>query len=122
MRCAARLQHRKHATPSELHEPFYSKPTDLLSKVEGIELVTPARPDECKVSDHARAGSRIRRWSCARYSTPIGAAAQRDGNQPGQFSDRRRNILINAPELGGAAVDRVGDTALRRAARLAGSS
>src|SRR5712672_2732915 len=31
--------------------------------------------------------------------------------QPGQFSDRRRNILINAPELGGAAVDRVGDTA-----------
>ena len=31
--------------------------------------------------------------------------------QPGQFSDRRRNILMNAPELGGAAVDRVGDTA-----------
>jgi L-lactate dehydrogenase complex protein LldE len=37
----------KHATPSELHERFYSKPMDLLSKVEGIEFVTPARPDEC---------------------------------------------------------------------------
>src|SRR3981189_1511744 len=31
--------------------------------------------------------------------------------QPGQFSDRRRNILINAPELAGAPLDRVGVTA-----------
>jgi L-lactate dehydrogenase complex protein LldE len=37
----------KHARPSELHEPFFSKPMDLLSKVEGIEFVTPAPPDEC---------------------------------------------------------------------------
>src|SRR5262249_36783633 len=37
----------KHESPSELHEPFFSKPMDLLSKVEGIEFVTPARPDEC---------------------------------------------------------------------------
>jgi L-lactate dehydrogenase complex protein LldE len=72
------LRRLKHATPSELHEPFFSKPMDLLSKVEGIEFVTPARPDECcgfggtfsvfeeavsakmgydKVSDHARAGA-----------------------------------------------------------------
>jgi L-lactate dehydrogenase complex protein LldE len=72
------LRRLKHARPSELHEPFYSKPMDLLSKVEGIELVTPARPDECcgfggtfsvfeeavsakmgyeKVRDHARAGA-----------------------------------------------------------------
>jgi L-lactate dehydrogenase complex protein LldE len=72
------LRHLKHAAPSELHEPFYSKPMDLLSKVEGIEFVTPARPDECcgfggtfsvfeevvstkmgydKVTDHARAGA-----------------------------------------------------------------
>ena len=41
------LRRLKHAKPSELHEPFYSKPMDLLSKVEGIEFVTPARPDEC---------------------------------------------------------------------------
>ena len=62
----------------ELHEPFFSKPIDLLSKVDGIEFVQPARPDECcgfggtfsvfeevvstkmgydKVSDHARAGA-----------------------------------------------------------------
>ena len=72
------LRRLKHAKPSELHEPFYSKPLDLLSKVEGIEFVTPARPDECcgfggtfsvveevvsakmgydKVRDHARAGA-----------------------------------------------------------------
>jgi len=66
------LRRLKHAAPSELHEPFFSKPMDLLSKVEGIEFVTPARPDECcgfggtfsvvevgydKVSDHARAGA-----------------------------------------------------------------
>jgi len=72
------LRALKHAKPSELNEPFFSKPMDLLSKVEGIEFVTPARPDECcgfggtfsvfeevvstkmgydKVSDHARAGA-----------------------------------------------------------------
>ena len=41
------LRELKHAKPSELLEPFFSKPMDLLSKVEGIEFVTPARPDEC---------------------------------------------------------------------------
>ena len=72
------LRALKHAKPSELNVPFFSKPIDLLSKVEGIEFVTPARPDECcgfggtfcvfeevvsskmgydKVSDHARAGA-----------------------------------------------------------------
>ena len=40
------LRRLKHARPTELHEPFFSKPMDLLSKVEGIEFVTPARPDE----------------------------------------------------------------------------
>ena len=72
------LRQLKHARPSELHEPFFSKPMDLLSKVEGIEFVEPARPDECcgfggtfsvfeevvstkmgydKVRDHAQAGA-----------------------------------------------------------------
>src|SRR5882762_8358300 len=72
------LRRLKHALPSELHEPFFSKPIDLLSKVDGIEFVRPARPDECcgfggtfsvfeevvstkmgydKVSDHAQAGA-----------------------------------------------------------------
>jgi L-lactate dehydrogenase complex protein LldE len=72
------LRRLKHAKPSELHEPFFSKPLDLLSKVADIELVTPARPDECcgfggtfsvfeevvstkmgydKVSDHAGVGA-----------------------------------------------------------------
>jgi L-lactate dehydrogenase complex protein LldE len=67
-----------HARPSELNEPFFSKPLDLLSKVAGIELVNPLRRDECcgfggtfsvfeevvsakmgydKISDHARAGA-----------------------------------------------------------------
>jgi L-lactate dehydrogenase complex protein LldE len=71
------LRALKHATASELHVPFFSKPMDLLSKVDGIKFVTPSRPDECcgfggtfsvfeevvstkmgydKVSDHARAG------------------------------------------------------------------
>jgi L-lactate dehydrogenase complex protein LldE len=65
-----------HAAPSELRQPFYSKPLDLLGKVKGVELVQIARPDECcgfggtfsvfdpavsakmghdKVADHARA-------------------------------------------------------------------
>jgi L-lactate dehydrogenase complex protein LldE len=72
------LRRLKHAQPSELHAPYFSKPMDLLSKVEGIEFVTPARPDECcgfggtfsvtnevvltkmgydKVADHAWAGA-----------------------------------------------------------------
>ena len=67
-----------HASPSELNVPFFSKPLDLLSKVEGIEFVSPARPDECcgfggtfsvfeeavsvkmgqdKVADHTKAGA-----------------------------------------------------------------
>ncbi len=67
-----------HATPSELHKPFLSKPHALLSKVEGITFVQPSRPDECcgfggtfsayhesvsakmgydKVADHVRAGA-----------------------------------------------------------------
>jgi L-lactate dehydrogenase complex protein LldE len=41
------LRRLKHAKPSELREPFFSKPLDLLSKVKGIQFVTPARPDEC---------------------------------------------------------------------------
>ena len=72
------LRQLKHAAPSELHEPFFSKPMDLLSKVDGIQFVKPSRPDECcgfggtfsvfeevvstkmgydKVTDHARAGA-----------------------------------------------------------------
>jgi L-lactate dehydrogenase complex protein LldE len=72
------LRRLNHARPSELHEPFFSKPVDLLSKVDGIEFVRPARPDECcgfggtfsvfeevvstkmgydKVRDHALAGA-----------------------------------------------------------------
>jgi len=72
------LRRLRHAKASELREPFFSKPMDLLSKVAGIEFVTPARADECcgfggtfsvfeeavsakmgydKVSDHARAGA-----------------------------------------------------------------
>ena len=72
------LRGLKNAKMSELRGPFFSKPLDLLSKVEGIEFVTPARPDECcgfggsfsvfeevvstkmgydKVTDHARAGA-----------------------------------------------------------------
>jgi len=66
------------ASASEIDEPFFSKPLDLLRKVKGIEFVTPARPDECcgfggtfavfeepvsakmgydKVNDHLRAGA-----------------------------------------------------------------
>jgi L-lactate dehydrogenase complex protein LldE len=41
------LRQLKHATLSGLREPVFSKPMDLLSKVAGIEFVTPARPDEC---------------------------------------------------------------------------
>jgi L-lactate dehydrogenase complex protein LldE len=66
------------ASASEIKEPPFSKPLDLLHKVRGIEFVTPQRPDECcgfggtfsvfeepvsakmgydKVSDHKRAGA-----------------------------------------------------------------
>ena len=72
------LRRLRTARASELNEPFFSKPLDLLSKVDGIEFVAPARPDECcgfggtfsvseevvsskmgydKVTDHARAGA-----------------------------------------------------------------
>ena len=37
----------KHARPSELNLPYFSKPLNLLRKVEGVELVDLARPDEC---------------------------------------------------------------------------
>jgi L-lactate dehydrogenase complex protein LldE len=67
-----------HAAQSELRQPFFSKPLDLLKTVKGIELVQINRPDECcgfggtfcvfepavsakmgydKVADHARAGA-----------------------------------------------------------------
>ena len=36
-----------HAKASETRGPDFSKPRALLSKVEGLELVTAARPDEC---------------------------------------------------------------------------
>lgn len=72
------LRSLRHASMSELGEPFFSKPLDLLAKVRGIEFVQPARPDECcgfggtfsvaedavsgrmgldKVRDHAQAGA-----------------------------------------------------------------
>jgi L-lactate dehydrogenase complex protein LldE len=41
------LRALRHASMSELGEPFFSKPLDLLSTVKGIEFVTPQRPDEC---------------------------------------------------------------------------
>ena len=67
-----------HGSASELREPFFSKPLDLLRKVPGVELVQMKRPDECcgfggtfcvfepnvsakmgydKVADHAQAGA-----------------------------------------------------------------
>ncbi|AFC86984.1 (Fe-S)-binding protein [Frateuria aurantia] len=35
------------ASMSEIDEPFFSKPMDLLNMVRDIEFVMPARPDEC---------------------------------------------------------------------------
>ena len=72
------LRKLRTARASEIDEPFFSKPLDLLRKVRGIEFVTPSRPDECcgfggtfsvfeepvsakmgydKVEDHHRAGA-----------------------------------------------------------------
>jgi L-lactate dehydrogenase complex protein LldE len=66
------------ASPSELRQPRFSKPKELLSLVADIEFVQPSRPDECcrfggtfcvfepavsakmgydKVADHAHAGA-----------------------------------------------------------------
>jgi L-lactate dehydrogenase complex protein LldE len=44
--CGA-LRALRTASMSELGEPFFSKPIDLLSRVKGIEFVSPRRPDEC---------------------------------------------------------------------------
>jgi L-lactate dehydrogenase complex protein LldE len=41
------LRKLRTAKASEIDEPFFSKPINLLSKVQGIQFVTPARPDEC---------------------------------------------------------------------------
>ncbi|MCP1537025.1 (Fe-S)-binding protein [Methylorubrum extorquens] len=67
-----------HARPTELNQPFFSKPLNLLKKVKGVEIVALTRPDECcgfggtfsvfepavsakmgydKVTDQARAGA-----------------------------------------------------------------
>ncbi len=35
------------ATPSELNIPYFNKLKDLLSLVDGVEVVEPERPDEC---------------------------------------------------------------------------
>ncbi len=72
------LRELRTADASEIDEPHFSKPLNLLTKVKGIEFVTPARPDECcgfggtfsvfeepvsakmgydKVNDHLRAGA-----------------------------------------------------------------
>jgi L-lactate dehydrogenase complex protein LldE len=74
----ATLRALREAKMSEIAEPFFSKPMDLLSKVKGIQFVKPQRPDECcgfggtfsvfeepvsarmgydKVKDHQRAGA-----------------------------------------------------------------
>ena len=44
--CAS-LRALRTAKMSEIDEPFFSKPLELLSKVKGIRFVTPERPDEC---------------------------------------------------------------------------
>ena len=44
--CAS-LRALRTAKASEIHEPAFSKPMALLSKVKGIKFVTPDRPDEC---------------------------------------------------------------------------
>jgi L-lactate dehydrogenase complex protein LldE len=75
--CAS-LRALRHAKMSEISGAPFSKPLDLLSKVKGIQVVTPKRPDECcgfggtfsvfeepvsakmgydKVSDHKNAGA-----------------------------------------------------------------
>jgi L-lactate dehydrogenase complex protein LldE len=75
--CAS-LRALRTAKMSEIAEPAFSKPLDLLRKVEGIRFVKPERPDECcgfggtfsvfeepvsakmgydKVNDHHRAGA-----------------------------------------------------------------
>lgn len=75
--CAS-LRALRTAKASEIDEPAFSKPLDLLTKVGGIQFVKPDRPDECcgfggtfsvfeepvsarmgydKVNDHHRAGA-----------------------------------------------------------------
>ena len=75
--CAS-LRALRTAKMSEIAEPFFSKPLDLLAGVKGIHVVTPERPDECcgfggtfsvfeepvsarmgydKVTDHQKAGA-----------------------------------------------------------------
>ena len=72
------LRALRQAKTSEIVEPYFSKPMDLLSAVKGIEFVMPERPDECcgfggtfsvfeepvsakmgydKVNDHQKAGA-----------------------------------------------------------------
>ena len=72
------LRGLRQAKTSEIDEPAFNKPRTLLSKVKGIEFVTPDRVDECcgfggtfsvfeepvsarmgqdKVNDHSRAGA-----------------------------------------------------------------
>jgi L-lactate dehydrogenase complex protein LldE len=73
------LRKLRTAKASEIDEPIFSKPLDLLRKVRDIEFATPSRPDECcgfggtfsifeepvsakmgydKIADHHRAGAK----------------------------------------------------------------
>jgi L-lactate dehydrogenase complex protein LldE len=72
------LRALREAKMSEISEPYFSKPMDLLSSVKGIRFAMPERPDECcgfggtfsvfeepvsakmgydKVNDHSKAGA-----------------------------------------------------------------
>jgi L-lactate dehydrogenase complex protein LldE len=44
--CAS-LRALRQASASEIEEPSFSRPLELLSAVDGIRFVTPQRPDEC---------------------------------------------------------------------------
>ena len=93
-RCGT-LRRLRIPSASEQHEPFFSMPMNLLSKVRDIQFVMRARPDECrgfggtfsvfeeavsgkmgydKVSDHAQRHPRIS-WSAA--FIPYGCLSRR---------------------------------------------
>jgi L-lactate dehydrogenase complex protein LldE len=82
------LRALKHAKPSELNEPFFSKPMDLLSKVEGIEFVR--RRDRTSAAASAAPSRCSRRSSPRRWATTRSVITRR----PAPSTSSRLTALV----------------------------
>jgi cysteine-rich protein len=109
------LRRLKHATPSELHEPLFSKPMDLLSKVEAIQFVNPACPHRRQSPPRIPPVGVPRRPLCRVSRWPVGDGRYRGGTHP--RCPGRPVAFRLAPDKGGAKARRLIVNLVQYAAR-----